>query len=83
MINQSVTRTTVQTIALALLAISPLGAFAQAPVDDSGKVIGAYEPALAASNADPAVGNEEIPLMSDVDLEVLRGRTRVLDRCEP
>jgi len=46
MINQSVTRTTVQKIALALLATVSCVAYAQAPVDDSGKVIGAYEPAL-------------------------------------
>ena len=71
--KQSNTRTTVQKIALALLAIAPLAAYAQAPVDDSGKAIGAYEPALEALDVDQYIGNEEIPLMSDVDLEVLVG----------
>ena len=71
--KQSITRTTVQKIALALLAIAPLAAYAQAPVDDSGKAIGAYEPALEALDVSEYIGNEEIPLMSDVDLEVLVG----------
>ena len=71
--NQSVTRTMIQTIALALVATVPLVTHAQTPVDDSGKVIGAYDPALAALDADLDVGNEEIPLISDVDLEVLVG----------
>ena len=71
--KQSNTRTTVQKIALALLAIAPLAAYAQAPVDDSGKAIGAYEPALEALDVSEYIGNEEIPLMSDVDLEVLVG----------
>jgi len=71
--RQTNTRKTVQTIALALLATVPLVACAQSPVDDNGKVIGAYEPALEDPNADLVVGNEEIPLMSDVDLEVLVG----------
>ena len=69
MINQ----TNARTIALMLLAAVPLVAFAQAPVDDSGNMIGAYEPALEDPYADLVVGNEEIPLMSDVDLEVLVG----------
>ena len=73
MMNQSVTRTTVQKIALALLATVPLATYAQAPVDDSGKVIGAYEPALEALDVDLYMGDEEIPLLSDVDLEVLVG----------
>ena len=73
MINQSVTRTTVQKIALALLATVSCVAYAQAPVDDSGKVIGAYEPALEALDVDLYMGDEEIPLLSDVDLEVLVG----------
>jgi len=67
--RQSIT----QAIALTLLATVPLVATAQSPVDDNGKVIGAYEPALENPNADLVVGNEEIPLMSDVDLEVLVG----------
>jgi hypothetical protein len=71
--RQSNTRTTLQTIAVTLLAAVPLITIAQSPVDDSGKVIGAYEPALEDPNADLVVGNEEIPLMSDVDLEVLVG----------
>jgi len=62
-----------QAIALTLLTTASLVAIAQSPVDDSGKVIGAYEPALENPNADYAVGNEEIPLMSDDDLEVLVG----------
>lgn len=71
--RQSISRTTVQTLVVMLLAAGPLAAIAQSPVDDSGKVIGAYEPALDNPNADLVVGNEEIPLMSDVDLEVLVG----------
>jgi hypothetical protein len=58
---------------MTLLAAVPLVAIAQSPVDDNGKVIGAYEPALENPNTDLVVGNEEIPLMSDVDLEVLVG----------
>ena len=73
MTNQSSTRTTGRNIALTLLATMPLAVFAQAPVDDNGKVIGAYEPAIAEMNADLVVGNEEIPLMSDIDLGVLVG----------
>ena len=73
MTTRRIAQTTAQTVAFALLATAPLAACAQAPVDDTGKVIGAYEPAIAASNSDLAVGNEEIPLMSDVDLEVLVG----------
>ena len=70
MINQSNTRRVTRIIALMLLATV---AFAQAPVDDHGNRIGAYEPALEDPYADLVVGNEEIPLMSDVDLEVLVG----------
>jgi len=73
MTTRHIAQTTTRSVALALLATMPLAACAQVPVDDSGKVIGSYEPALAAPDASLAVGNEEIPLMSDVDLEVLVG----------
>ena len=49
--NRQKYRTQGRSIALKLLATMPLIAFAQAPVDDNGKVIGAYEPALAEMNA--------------------------------
>ena len=71
--NRQTNTRTIARIAALLLATVPLLAFAQAPVDDSGKIIGAYEPALDDPYADLVVGNEDIPLMSDVDLEVLVG----------
>ena len=73
MITRQIAQATTSTLAFALLAVAPLTACAQAPVDDSGKVIGSYEPAFAAPQAELAVGNEDIPLMSAVDLEVLVG----------
>ena len=62
-----------RTVAAMLFATVAMVASAQVPVDDSGQVIGSYEPALENPNADLVVGNEDIPLMSDVDLEVLVG----------
>ncbi len=58
---------------LALLALQPLAASAQVPVDDDGKVIGAYEPVLAAEAEKLDATNNEVPLMSAVDLEELVG----------
>ena len=55
---------------LALLALQPLAVSAQVPVDDDGKVIGAYEPVLA-EKADATTS--DVPLMSAVDLEDLVG----------
>ena len=54
-------------IATVLIALSPV-AFAQVPVDDDGNVIGSFE-----SPAPAATGNEDIPLLSTVDLEELVG----------
>ena len=56
------------TLALLLAMLSP-ALPAQVPVDDDGNVIGAYEsqPSVAAS------GNEDIPLLTTVDLEELIG----------
>ena len=55
-------------LALLLTMLSP-ALLAQVPVDDDGNIIGAYEsqPAAAAS------GNENIPLLTTVDLEELIG----------
>ena len=56
------------TLALLLAMLSP-ALLAQVPVDDDGNVIGAYEtqPSAAVS------GNEDIPLLTTVDLEELIG----------
>lgn len=59
-------------LALVILATSPLTTSAQSPVDDDGKVIGTYEQAPPASG-ERVVGNEDIPLMSEIDLEELVG----------
>jgi hypothetical protein len=60
-------------IALAALAALPLATSAQTPVDDSGKVIGAYQPAYSEPAEPRSTGNEDIPLMSDGELEELIG----------
>ncbi len=56
------------TLALLLAMLSP-ALLAQVPVDDDGNVIGAYDaqPSAAVS------GNEDIPLLTTVDLEELTG----------
>jgi hypothetical protein len=54
---------------LALLSFLPAAALAQVPVDEDGKIIGDYE----VQAADQATGNEDIPLLSTVDLEELVG----------
>ena len=56
------------TLALLLSMLSP-ALLAQVPVDDDGNVIGAYDaqPSVAVS------GNENIPLLSTIDLEELIG----------
>ena len=59
-------------LALALMMAQPLAAMAQVPVDDNGKVIGAYDPVLGAANENLDPG-ADIPLMSDLDLEELVG----------
>ncbi|MDH3778283.1 MAG: DUF3300 domain-containing protein, partial [Gammaproteobacteria bacterium] len=56
---------------LALLALQPLAVSAQVPVDDDGKVIGAYEPVLDAATLN--ANASDVPLMSAVDLEELVG----------
>jgi hypothetical protein len=58
---------------LALLALQPLAVSAQVPVDDDGKVIGAYEPVLAADAETLNANASDVPLMSAVDLEELVG----------
>ena len=58
---------------LALLALQPLAVSAQVPVDDDGKVIGAYEPVLAAEAEQLDATASDVPLMSAVDLEELVG----------
>jgi hypothetical protein len=60
-------------LALAVLALQPLTVSAQVPVDDDGKVIGAYEPVLAAASDQPDAGQSELLLMSAADLEELVG----------
>jgi hypothetical protein len=61
------------TMAMTLVALQPLVATAQVPVDEDGKVIGAYEPALAAAVDTPNVGTSDVPLMSAAELEELVG----------
>ncbi len=56
------------TIAL-FLALSSPALLAQVPVDDDGNVIGAYEPRDSAATS----GNEDIPLLTAVDLEEMIG----------
>ena len=60
-------------LAMTMLAMLPLAVMAQVPVDDNGKVIGAYEPALAPTNQNRDAGNSDVPLMSALDLEDLVG----------
>ena len=59
--------------ALAALAALPLVACAQTPVDDNGAVIGTHQPAYSDAVESGATGNEDIPLMSDAELEELIG----------
>lgn len=54
---------------MAVLAWLPSATLAQTPVDEDGKVIGNYE----AQHLESATGNEEIPLLSSVELEDLIG----------
>ncbi len=54
---------------LAWLALLPAAALAQAPVDESGEIIADFEKQYS----EPATGNEEIPLLSTVELEELVG----------
>ena len=55
-------------LALIALAAAPV-TYAQVPVDDSGKPVGSYEPTAES----PALGAEEIPLMTSTELEDLVG----------
>ncbi|MBT8091114.1 MAG: DUF3300 domain-containing protein [Gammaproteobacteria bacterium] len=52
-----------------LLALVPAAALAQVPVDENGEVIGAFEEQYS----EPATGNEDIPLLSSVEIEELVG----------
>jgi len=54
---------------LAVLAWQPSATWAQTPVDENGEIIGTYE----VQNPQSATGNEEIPLLSAVELEELIG----------
>jgi len=60
------------TLMLALLAASQI-ACAQTPVDDDGKVVGTHAPSAMSSDPMDEVGNEDIPLMSDAELQELVG----------
>ncbi|NNF48986.1 MAG: DUF3300 domain-containing protein [Woeseiaceae bacterium] len=61
-------------LASLVLAFSmvPLAACAQVPVDEHGEVVGDYQPADEVAPERP-LGNEEIPLMSQAELEELVG----------
>jgi hypothetical protein len=52
---------------LVWLTLIPAAALAQVPVDDNGEIIGTYEPQKSVQET----GNEDIPLLSTVDLEEL------------
>ena len=53
----------------AITLAAPVLALGQVPVDDTGAVIGGYEPAAET----PAIGNEDIPLLAAAELEELVG----------
>lgn len=53
----------------AILALLPATTMAQVPVDENGDIIGDYQ----AQSTEKATGNEDIPLLSTVDLEELVG----------
>jgi hypothetical protein len=55
--------------AVLVLLVLPAATWAQVPVDENGEFIGKVE----AQDADLATGNEDIPLLSTVDLEELVG----------
>jgi len=59
--------------ALMLLVAVPAIAVAQTPVDEDGVVLGAYEPAYGVKPQVEPLGNEDIPLLSEPDLEDLVG----------
>lgn len=59
--------------ALMLLVAAPGIAFAQTPVDEDGVVLGAYEPAYGVKPEVEPLGNEDIPLLSESELEELVG----------
>ncbi|MBT8101470.1 MAG: DUF3300 domain-containing protein [Gammaproteobacteria bacterium] len=52
-----------------LLGLLPAMAVAQVPVDENGEIIGEY----AVQSSEKTTGNEDIPLLSTVDLEELVG----------
>ncbi len=58
---------------LMLLIAVPAIAMAQTPVDENGVVVGAYEPAYGVKPQVEPLGNEDIPLLSESDLEDLVG----------
>lgn len=62
----------IQTTLLALVAI-PAIALAQTPVDEDGVALGAYEPAYGVKPEIEPLGNEDIPLLSEGELEDLVG----------
>ena len=53
----------------AWLTLLPAAALAQVPVDESGEIIGDFEKQYS----EPAIGNEDIPLLSTAELEELVG----------
>ena len=54
---------------LASLALLPAATLAQVPVDENGEIIGDFEPQYS----EQTTGNDDIPLLSTVDLEELVG----------
>ncbi len=59
--------------ALMLLVAAPAIAIAQTPVDEDGVTIGAYEPAYGVKPEVEPLGNEDIPLLSESELQDLVG----------
>ena len=62
----------IQALVMLLVAVPGIG-LTQTPVDDDGVVLGAYEPAYGVKPEIEPLGNEDIPLLSDGELEELVG----------
>ncbi len=71
MTNRLKATTATATTLLAAFALTflPAATLAQVPVDEDGKILGS----VAAESSMPDTGNEDIPLLSSVDLEELVG----------
>jgi hypothetical protein len=70
--NPANAKSGIVTLTLLLLAAGP-SATAQVPVDEEGNTVGAYETPIDAVETQSTLGNEGIPLLSDVELEDLVG----------